>query len=131
MHGEMAINAPIAYASKPQCIPLSSLLDANEEITMVRSGGHRCALITSKQRVLTWGENDYYSPSFRKFSSSPSSSFGSIIDLALTSNYTIILHNTSLFTTPSMTMSSLTPTKADSKKATDNNRSLSYDWYSL
>lgn len=130
LHGEIGVNYPIAYATKPQLVPLASLLEDDEEVMLIRCGDHRCGVVTSRCRILTWGENDFVTPAFRNLT--PAS--GCIVDLSLTTHYTVLLHDSfheSL--TPSLL---LTPTPSvrnlhEKRPVTDAARLLSHDWYSF
>lgn len=133
LHGEIGVSFPIAYAMKPQVIGLSSLLEIDERILLISAGCHRCGVVTSKSRVLTWGENDFMTPSFRELSSSS----GCIVDLSLTTNYTVILHDTQHETlTPSLMQLLPSPSLRSSwrlthekKNTTSKTRQASHEWY--
>lgn len=133
LHGEIGVTFPIAYAMKPQVIALSSLLETDERILLISAGGHRCGVVTSKSRVLTWGENDFMTPSFRELSSST----GCIVDLSLTTKYTVVLHDTQHETlTPSLMQLLPSPSVRSSwrithekKNTTIKARQVSHEWY--
>ena len=131
LHGEMAVNYPIAYATSPQMIPLASLLEDDEDVVCIRCGGHRCGVVTSKCRILTWGENDFLTPTFRDLTSSS----GCIVDLSLTTYYTVLLHDSlhdsltpSLMLTPTPSVKQLVRNPSERKAPSDQARTQSLDW---
>ena len=57
-YGEMGVNYALSYATSPQQVPLSRHLHPDESVSVVRAGGHRCAVVTTEGRVFTWGANE-------------------------------------------------------------------------
>ena len=89
-YGEMGVDYALSYATSPQQVPLSRLLHKDEWISIVRAGGHRCAVLTTEGRVFTWGANEQPLPC--EFISQAIE--GRITDIVLTSTSTFLLQDT-------------------------------------
>ena len=61
IHGEAAAEA-VVYSVRPQLVPLLGVLREKEAVRSVRAGGHRSVVVTSQNRLLSWGEGDHERP---------------------------------------------------------------------
>ena len=62
IHGEAAVDMVVVYSVTPQLVPLLGVLREKETVRAVRAGGHRSVVVTSQNRVLSWGESDHQRP---------------------------------------------------------------------
>ena len=129
-HGEIATSYTIASATKPQLIPIASLLQEAEEVLFIQAGSHRCCIATTKCRLLTWGENDSSTPSFTNWIISQE---GCLLDIALGSSCTVILQD--IYHDYQSCVSLIQSTKSYSKnsnekkqQSTDQIRTISHEW---
>ena len=91
LHGETALDMAVVYATTPQLVPLLSVLQEKESVTRVKAGGHRSVLVTSANRVLSWGESDHQRPKVLLSTLKPSEC---VTDLAVESDCLWVVSDT-------------------------------------
>ena len=91
LHGETALDMAVVYATTPQLVPLLSVLQEKESVTRVKAGGHRSVLVTSANRVLSWGESDHQRPEVLLSTLKPSEC---VTDLAVESDCLWVVSDT-------------------------------------
>lgn len=62
IHGEAAVDAVMVYSVTPQLVPMLGVLHEKETVWAVHAGGHRSVVVTSQNRLLSWGEGDHQRP---------------------------------------------------------------------